>query len=146
LLPVASAHLLPPVLPQDPTVGQATFTCLAWLVGGLVALGNTAGDILIYQDGSNLRARLAIKLGPEPQALNLTASTPSAAAAGSGSPPPTARSARGAGGPLAPAPARGVVALAPRARGFVAAGTGGELFVFDPPDGSARRCGAKLRV
>ncbi len=99
--------------PQDPSGGQPAFLCLLWLVGGLLALGTSSGDILICHEGA-LRARLSTShasRAPGPAALSVQNGVA----------------------------VDGIHALATKGRGFVAAGSRGEVYFFEPPDRAVGR-------
>ncbi|KAG2439922.1 hypothetical protein HXX76_004041 [Chlamydomonas incerta] len=101
-------------------------TAMCWLAGNLVALVGSGGEVYVFQDAS---ARITTRAEPLPSAA-------SASALLLGHP-----GAAGGGGGLGVS--EHLLAVTARGRGFIAAGTSGTVYFFDPPGVDQKRAGIR---
>eukprot|EP00198_Chlamydomonas_reinhardtii_P006316 XP_001695652.1 flagellar/basal body protein [Chlamydomonas reinhardtii] len=116
-------------MPAPPAWEAAHLTSMCWLAGNLMALVGSGGEVYVFQDAS---ARITTRVEPIPSAASASALLLGHSHVGGG----------GSGGLGA---SEHLLAVTARGRGFIAAGTSGTVYFFDPPGVDQKRFAGGVR-
>lgn len=128
--------------------GSIAITCIGYLVGGLLAIGTSTGRIMVHSE-AGLVSSLDLNAPADQQGSKSCASSSSGTQQAPASPGKVAAakpgSQAGASQQASPHPTcmHGVQALVQRGRGFVAAGSNWDVYLFDPPAATTNRQACK---
>jgi hypothetical protein len=118
-------------------------TCIAYLVGGMLAVGTSTGRITVYSE-AGLVASMDISTAADSQSSSSSSSGSNHQQHSSASQTRAGRPSSQTGAAAAPrlphcAAVNGVQALVQRGRGFIAAGSMWDVYLFDPSGATAKR-------
>ncbi|KAF6260716.1 hypothetical protein COO60DRAFT_1637364 [Scenedesmus sp. NREL 46B-D3] len=149
-LDLATATAKPNNLLKLDHSGSTAITCIAYLVGGMLAVGSSTGRIMVYSE-AGLAASMDISTAGDSQHNSSSGSSSSSSSSGSNhqqhspaSPSSVGRQSSETGAAAAPwlprsAAVNGVQALVQRGRGFIAAGSMWDVYLFDPSGATSKR-------
>jgi hypothetical protein len=123
--------------------GSMAVTCIAYLVGGMLAVGTSTGRIMIYSE-AGLVASMDISTAADSNSSTSSSSGSSQQQQSPATPSRAGRPSSQTGAAAAPrlphsAAVNGVQALMQRGRGFIAAGSMWDVYLFDPSGATAKR-------
>ncbi|WIA33170.1 hypothetical protein OEZ86_006317 [Tetradesmus obliquus] len=122
--------------------GSIAITCIAYLVGGMLAVGTSTGRIMVYSE-TGLVASMDISTAADSPANSSSGSSQQQHGPASQA---RSRPSSQTGAVVAPrlphsAAVNGVQALVQRGRGFIAAGSMWDVYLFDPSGATSKRAG-----
>uniref|UniRef100_A0A383W626 Uncharacterized protein n=1 Tax=Tetradesmus obliquus TaxID=3088 RepID=A0A383W626_TETOB len=120
--------------------GSIAITCIAYLVGGMLAVGTSTGRIMVYSE-TGLVASMDISTAADSPANSSSGSSQQQHGPASQA---RSRPSSQTGAVVAPrlphsAAVNGVQALVQRGRGFIAAGSMWDVYLFDPSGATSKR-------